>query len=123
MSKNPYVEKFSKAFNLGLAGAVFLALVVIAACSPKSAYAVVTGDLPVTCFSTEEFVSEYNAGNFEILNNSVVTVFVDGDPQRVEKVITQAVRQGETIQGLWLVEKTGKFCLVYLENLGKVKQL
>lgn len=123
MSKNPYVEKFSKAFNLGLAGAVFLALVVIAACSPKPAYAVVTGDLPVTCFTAQEFSKDYQSGSFEIISKSSVVIFVEGEPYKIDKIITQGKEGKETIEGLWLVENTGKFCLVYLQNIGQVHKL
>lgn len=122
MSKNPYVKKFSKAFNFGLALVVFLVLVVLVF-FPKSANSAITGDLPVTCLTVEEFSSEYQSGSFEIINKSSVVIFVEGEPYKIDKIITQGKEGKETIEGLWLVENTGKFCLVYLQNIGQVHKL
>lgn len=122
MSKNPYVEKFSKAFNFGLALAVFLVLVVLVF-FPKSASAAITGDLPVTCLTAEEFTSEYQSGSFEITNKSSVIIFVETQPYRIDKITTRGVESGDTIEGTWLVENSGKVCLLFMQNLGKIREL
>lgn len=123
MSNNPYVEKFSKSFNTGLAVVIFLTLVIVASCMPEPAHAATSGDLPVTCLTAEEFTSEYQSGSFEITNKSSVIIFVETKPYRIDKIITRGLESGDTIEGTWLVENSGKFCLLFMQNLGKIREL
>lgn len=116
MSKNPYVEKFSKAFNYGLALVVFLVLVALTF-FPRTANSLTQGDLPVLCFSAEEFAQEYQSKAFEIIGKSDVIIFVEGKPYKVVKLITM---DDEGKVGTWLVEGDGKFCLLFLEKSGKL---
>jgi hypothetical protein len=120
---NPYVQKFSKAFNTGLFTSIFIVLAVLASCMPEPARAATEGDLPVICFTVEEFAQEYQSGSFNIENKSSVTIFIDRIPHRMDKVVTHGLESGDTIESTWLIEKSGAFCLLFMENLGKIHKL
>lgn len=119
MSKNTRNEKNKRSFITGCSIAVFIVLVILSVVFSCKAQAGTTGDLPITCFTAEEFAAEYQSGSFDIIQKTSVVIFVEGKAYRSEKLLTQGKEGKNTMQGTWLVESTGKFCLLFLEDLGK----
>jgi len=123
MSKNPYLNKFSKSFNMGFAVVIFLLLVLFSLFCANESKAATQVDLPVTCLSADEFVAEYTAKTFEITGKTSVIVFVKNEAFKVAKLTTESTKDGVLLQGTWLIENSGKFCLIFLENKGKMSVL
>lgn len=128
MSKNPYVQKFSQAFNTGLFIVVFLVLAVVAACVPEPAHAEEQGNFPVTCFTSQEFRDQYQSKQFELYRQEVVVIFVDGEAISKYKILTRSTKNKKTVEGTWIVDGklgSGKevYCLTWLQDLGKVVDL
>lgn len=120
--ENLYVQKFSKSFNTGLAIAVFIVLVVLSVWSECSK-AAEEGNLPITCFDVKEFAADYKTGSFEIINKSSVVIFIQGKAYSLDKITTQGKEGKSTMEGTWLVDSEGKFCLLFLQDIGKIENL
>lgn len=116
---NPYVQKFSKAFNTGLFAVVFIALVIVASCMPQPVNAAQIGRLPVVCLTTQEFQEEHKNGDFEIVSAGFAVIFPEGEAQQVRKVVTSSTNKDGTVVGTWLVDPKSNVCLVMMENIGK----
>lgn len=115
---NPYFQKLNEStariFKLVAFG--LLVMVGTAFLCSKHAYSATVGDLPVTCFTADEFAADYQSKTFDIVGKSKVFIFVEGTAYKVDKITTESK---DGITGTWLLESTGKFCLVYMENSGK----
>ena len=114
MSKNPYVEKFSKAFNIGLSIAVFIFLIVASVAFAKEVKAEMSVQpVPALCGPVENLIEDMKEGRLKPLSSEEVVIFI---PQGSAKINYVQTIDKYNNKYHTLIDSEGLACLLFVQK-------